>query len=77
MADFQTSFGIFVVLWFDEESWTDTTDRRRAAALRRGPRERLATDLGAIAAQLRKHGHLGIVVLDASLRRQRRPVLLD
>ncbi|WP_157979619.1 NACHT domain-containing protein [Kribbella monticola] len=78
MADFQTSFGIFVVLWFDEESWTDTTDRRRGAALRRGPRERLATDLGAIAAQLRKHGHLvGIVVLDASLRRQRRPVLPD
>jgi hypothetical protein len=72
MVDFGTGFGIYVVLWFDEESWTDTADNRRAKAIKRGPRQRLTTELQATAAQLLEHGHhVAIVVLDASLTRQR------
>lgn len=69
MADLRTAHGVYLVVWFDLESWTDDTDRRRDKATRR---ERSTTErvLVAKAVELADRGiTVSPVMLDASRRR--------
>lgn len=71
MADLQTHYGIYIVIWFDLESWSrDDSRRPRAAAF--GGIEQLRSILNErVAEQERAGRHVAVVVLDASLRRPR------
>ncbi len=67
MADFQTEYGIYVVVWFDQESWTDHSDRRRNAAARFAGIDDLRVQLDEAAAAA--GSRVAVVVLNASIRR--------
>lgn len=70
MADLHTDHGIYIVIWFDFESWQDTKDTRRSKAKAHNSASELQTVLEARAELQRKAGrHVAVVVLDASLRR--------
>jgi hypothetical protein len=70
MADFHTNHGIYIVLWFDVESWTDTTDSRKSRAAAHQGRIHLLSRLQQEAAGQLKYGRtIEVVVLDASLQR--------
>ena len=72
MADLHTDHGIYIVIWFDFESWQDTKDTRRSRAKAHNSASELQTVLEARAELQRKAGrHVAVVVLDASLRRPR------
>jgi hypothetical protein len=69
MADFQTSYGIYIAIWFDLESWTDNDSRKKQAASH-GSREHLDSALKEQATKQLENGKkIAVVVLDASLRR--------
>ncbi|MFE7223516.1 NACHT domain-containing protein [Nocardioides sp. NPDC057577] len=67
MADFQTEYGIYIVVWFDQEPWADRSDRRRNAAARFAGIDDLRAQLGGAAAAA--GGKVAVVVLNASIRR--------
>ncbi|MCD1286121.1 MULTISPECIES: hypothetical protein [unclassified Brevibacterium] len=67
MADFQTEYGIYIVVWFDQEPWADSSDRRRSTAARFAGIDDLRAQLDDAAAVA--GGKVAVVVLDASLRR--------
>lgn len=67
MADFQTEYGIYIVVWFDQQSWTDNSDRRRGTAARFAGIDDLRTQLDEAAAAA--GGRVAVVVLNASIRR--------
>lgn len=73
MADFDATRGIYVVAWFDADSWQASTEaqtRRRRRAVAYGSAGALAQRLTDLAAQEASRGkHVSVVVLDASLRR--------
>lgn len=74
MADLHTNYGIYVVIWFDLESWASKDGRRGRAAAFRGP-ERLRSILQEKAREQKTSGrHVEVVVLDASLRRPQRVI---
>ncbi|MFC8408749.1 NACHT domain-containing protein [Arthrobacter sp. NPDC057259] len=74
MADIHSSFGIYIVIWFDPESWTPSDQRRRSAAAF-GGLEELRAALNVKVSEQAKAGHnVALVILDASLRR---PVALN
>lgn len=70
MADLHTSFGIYIVVWFDLESWKDAKDTRHRRAAVHGSADELGALLEAKAAEMKETGRqVAVVVLDASLRR--------
>ncbi|WP_410790636.1 NACHT domain-containing protein [Kribbella sp. C-35] len=69
MADFQTNYGIYIVVWFDLDSWSNT-DSRKSKAASHGSRESLLSRLQEQATEQLSYGHMvEVVVLDASLQR--------
>lgn len=69
MADFQTDHGLYVVAWFDQESWA-TADGRRSKAARQGSVTKVRTALEAEAENQRAQGRvISVRVLDFSLKR--------
>lgn len=71
MVDLHTSHGVYVVGWFDQESWTTEGDRSRKNAARRWEsRQRLETALELERIEQEARGvHISMVVMDFSLRR--------
>ena len=69
MADFQTDFGVYIVVWFDPADWA-TADNRRQAVASHGDKQELLDVLKKKADEYTKIGkQISIVLLDASLRR--------
>ncbi len=69
MHDIGSSYGIYVALWYDLESWDDADTRRRAAKSHQSS-ENLRNTLESTAALLNGNGRLiTVVVLDASRTR--------
>ncbi|GAA1127126.1 hypothetical protein [Arthrobacter flavus] len=69
MADLHTNYGLYVVIWFDPEMWTDT-DYRRQRVARISGLDKLRADLGDTIAEQEAAGrHIALIVLDASLHR--------
>lgn len=69
MADFQTDHGVYVVAWFDQESWS-TSDGRRGRAASYGGVADVRARLEREAQKQRAWGNVVAVrVLDCSLRR--------
>lgn len=70
MADFQTTYGLYIVAWFDQASW-DENDRRRAKAAARGGFEELQAALEEEVEKQRALGRTVVAcVLDCSARRR-------
>lgn len=67
MADFQTEYGVYIVVWFDHESWTDASDRRRNAVARFSGIDDLRARLNTAAALTGRK--VAVVVLNASIQR--------
>lgn len=67
MADFQTEYGVYIVAWFDQESWNDNSDRRRRAAASFTSIDDLRAQLDEAAGAA--GGRVAVVVLNASIRR--------
>lgn len=71
MADLHTDHGLYIVAWFDQDSWTATDDpnRKRASSRWQG-RKDLESALETERAKQETLGrHISVVVLDFSLRR--------
>jgi hypothetical protein len=71
MADLHTDHALYIVAWFDQESWTATNDgTRKQAAGRWNSRNDLEGALEIERAKQATQGrHISVVVLDFSLRR--------
>lgn len=73
MTDLHTDHGLYIVAWFDPESWTATDDQsRKQVAGRWTSRQALEAALeGELATHAVLGRHINVVVLDFSLRRPR------
>lgn len=71
MADLHSRYGVYIVPWFDPDSWAVSDSRRRKAA-RHGSIEKLQAELDAVTERLEARAVTVVaVVVDASLNRPR------